>query len=100
MAFGLDTTGFTKKKLSDIITEIENDLEAKIGPFNKDPEGPIGQLIGVFADREASIWDLAEDSYLAKYLNSAEGVQLDAVASLIGIERQGETASTAFLIVP
>lgn len=98
MAFGLDSTGFTKKKLSDILTEIETDLTEKLGPIDTSPESVFGQIIGVFADREASIWDLAEESYMAKYVNSADGSQLDAVASIVGITRQGATASTSYLM--
>jgi len=99
MAFGLGPDGFTKKKLSDIRSEIQAQLTESLGPIDTSPESTFGQIIDVLAEREALIWDLAEQVWLAFYLPSAQGVNLDAVASIVGLTRQAATNSTSFLMM-
>jgi len=94
MAFGLNSDGFTRKRLSDIKGEIEDALRQRFGNFiNLLPQSVFGNLVGVFADREAEIWELAEDVYNSQYPDTAEGVSLDNVAAITGIVRQPATKS-------
>ena len=95
MAFGLSTEGFSRKRLDDIKGEIEQALRQKFGNFiNLLPQSVFGQLVGVFADREAELWEMAEDVYNSQYPDTAEGVSLDNVCALSGIVRQPATKST------
>lgn len=95
MAFGLDATGFTKKRLADIKTEIENEVRVKLGSnVARLPSQVVSQLIGVFADREASLWEQLEHVYNANYPDTAEGVNLDNVVALTGHVRQPAVKST------
>lgn len=94
MAFGLSSTGFERKRLADIKQEIEDDLRATFGPYiNTLPASVFGQLIGVIAERESSIWELSEDVYNSQYPDTAEGASLDNVVALTGLTRQPATYS-------
>lgn len=91
---GLTDAGFELKRLSDIKTEIEEKLRAELGSsLNLLPESVFGQIISVFADREASVWEVAEDVYNSAYPDTASGVSLDNVVALTGITRQPAIAS-------
>lgn len=86
--YGVSTEGFRKKRLSDIKTEIENDLKTLLGNnINLLPSSVFSQLIGVYAERESALWELAEQVYNSQYPNSADSVNLDNVMSLLGVVR-------------
>jgi len=94
MAFGLSSQGFKLKRLDTVKTEIEDKLRSLLGPgINLEPESVFGQLVGVFADREALLWEQLQALYNAQYPDTAEGVQLDLAASLVGVTRRAATRS-------
>ncbi|MCK5615309.1 baseplate J/gp47 family protein [Candidatus Pacearchaeota archaeon] len=85
---GLDANGLTIKRLADIKTEIEASLRNTFGnQINTLPQSVIGQLIGVFSEREALIWELVEAIYGSQYPDSAEGVSLDDVGAITSFTR-------------
>ena len=87
MAFGLSATGLEIKRLADIKPEIEDVLRQRLGnSINLLPETVFGQIVGIFSDREAEIWELIEDVYHSQYPDDAEGVSLYNAAALNGIE--------------
>lgn len=94
MAFGLDATGFTKKRLEDLKTEIEGDYQSAFANIDIDELGPAGQLIGIQSKLLADLWDLAEALYNSQYPTSASGVSLDNTSDLVGIQRLGATKSS------
>ncbi len=88
MTFGLTPQGFVKKRLADIRVEIENEVRAVFGnQINLTPQSVFSQFIGILAERESSLWELAEDTYNSQYPDTAEGVALDNIASISGIIR-------------
>lgn len=88
MAFGLTSTGFAIKTLAVIKDEIDAALKAALGKqINTLPEGVYGQLIGIYAERESLVWELAEAVYNSQYPDTAEGVSLDNVGALTGVAR-------------
>lgn len=94
MAFGLSETGFERKRLDDIKTEIEAELRVVFGPYiNLLPQGVFGQLVGIFAERESLIWELGEDVYNSQYPDTASGAALDNVVAITGIVRKEATES-------
>jgi uncharacterized phage protein gp47/JayE len=97
MAFGLTADGFVRKRLEDIITDIEESIFSTFGPVDTGPDSAFGQLIGIVAERESTLWELAEGIYLGLYPASAEGVQLDNVAQLTGLTRIDAAKSTAIV---
>ena len=96
MAFGITISGFVRKRLADSKSELENLFKVKFGQYiNLLPASIFAQLIGIMADREQEIWELAEDVYNSQYPDTAEGVSLDNVASITGLTRKGTAKSRA-----
>ena len=94
MAGGIGPTGFTKKTLEEILSEIETDERATIDPaLNQQPTAPVGQLNGVFSRKAAELWELAETVYNAFNSGAAEGAQADNVAALTGTVRKSARKS-------
>ncbi len=94
---GLTSTGFDIKRLDEIEAEIITAVEAAFGPINQNDDGFLRQLIGIFSEREALLWELAQALYGAYYPSAAEGVPLDNVAELVGITRIAAAKSTAVI---
>jgi uncharacterized phage protein gp47/JayE len=90
MSFGLTSTGFKRKRLADIKTEIEDSLKLTLGQnINLLSQSLLSQFVGIFAEREALLWELAENTYNSQYPDTAEGTALDNVSSLSGVTRLG-----------
>jgi uncharacterized phage protein gp47/JayE len=96
MSFGLLPTGFVAKTLSDIQTELETTFREQLGEnINLNPEESVlGVLVGILAEREALLWDLAQAVYSASDPNQATGSALDAVCALTGTIRLDAAPST------
>ncbi len=96
MAFGLNDSGFNIKRLEDIKLEIEADLRGSLGEgINLEDNAPLGQIVGIFAEREALLWELAEAVYNSQFPDSAEGVSLDNSNALVNVPRLGAVKSIA-----
>lgn len=94
MAYGIQAEGFVAKRLVDIKAEIEQDLKDALGNnLNLLPESIFGQIIGIVAERESLLWELAEDVYNSQYPDTAFNAQLDLVCSIVGITRKTATKS-------
>jgi uncharacterized phage protein gp47/JayE len=90
--FFLDADGFHKKTFEELKGEYEVDFQGIFGDdIDLEPEGPFGQLVGMLAQRDANIWDGAEEIYNSRNPNSAEGVSLDNICAETGIIRQDAT---------
>lgn len=95
MAYGLDENGFTRKRLQDIRSDINEEFISVFGDVDVSDESVLGQIAGVLAEPLAELWELMELIYLSQAPASADGVQLDNVASYLGITRLAATATTA-----
>ena len=87
MTFGLTPQGFNKKRLADEKASEENALIAEFGDINVQPQSVFGQFVGVMSKAFADVWENMEDLHLSQYPSSAEGVSLDYVVALNGIQR-------------
>lgn len=94
---GLTATGFEAKRLTEIEAEIFTAVEAAFGPINRNDDGFLRQLIGIFSEREAELWELLSALYGSYYPSAAESVALDNVAELAGLERIAAAKSTAVI---
>lgn len=95
MSFGLTAQGLKIKRLNDILTEKRIRYKAKFGEnFDVSDESPAGQIIAIEAEREASLWELAQGVYNSKYRATAEGASLDNVLALTGSSRRNASYST------
>ena len=97
MSYGLTAAGLVRKRLQDIRADIRTNLEAVFGPINDGDGSTFDKLIGPFAESLESVWELIEDVYFGVYAASAEGVQLDNVAQLVGLSRIAAGNGTSIL---
>jgi uncharacterized phage protein gp47/JayE len=87
MSYGLTIDGFVKKRLQDIRPDLRTELESTFGPINDGDGSVFDKVLGPISEAIAATWDLAEAVYFGLYPASAEGVQLDNVAQLVGLAR-------------
>lgn len=97
MAFGVTDAGFVRKRQEDILESMVASLEAAIGPINQNADSVIMQILTPAAEEIALAWEAGEGSYLGLYPATAEGVQLDYVATLKNLMRIAAAKSTAVI---
>lgn len=92
--YGVTLQGFVRKRLPDIKAEIDQSIRDQFGDDAvSDPDGAFGRLSGMLAEREALLWELAQDVYDSQYRGTAEGVSLDNALELVGNKRLDEDFS-------
>jgi uncharacterized phage protein gp47/JayE len=87
--------GFIAKSFTQIKSEIEDSLIDGLGEVNLVAPSVFANIVSVFAEREANLWELLEAVYSAGVPNTAEGYSLDAVCALNGVKRLEATYSIA-----
>jgi uncharacterized phage protein gp47/JayE len=98
--YGIQVTGFSRMRLPEIRQTIINDLNARTGvTFETRPDSITGQFIDTFAEREATLWELAEAVYHAMYPISAVGTNLDHAVSFSGVRRMFAEKSSVLAIM-
>jgi len=91
---GLTSTGFLKKTLAEIKAELEDAWKLAFGNQVNLTAGSVNAtIIGIIAEREALIWDLAEGVYQSQYPNTAEGTSLANVGAITNSAPRGATNS-------
>jgi uncharacterized phage protein gp47/JayE len=96
-AYGVLPSGFSRMRLPEIRQAIIDSLQQTTGlTFETRPDSITGQFINVFAEREATLWELAESVYHAMYPISATGVNLDHSVSFAGVRRLFAQRSTVW----
>lgn len=89
-------TGFQKKTLSEIKSELEIQFQEIFGnDIDLDESGPFGQMIGIQAKGKAELWDALEEIYSCRNPLQATGICLDMIVAENNITRQAATATTA-----
>lgn len=101
MAFGVTSAGFVKKTLSDLLDELAVALREALGQpgLNTGSDSAIGQILGVFGERLAELWELGESLDGALDLDTASGEALDNLALIVGRARlPASNASTTLTV--
>ena len=94
----LTSQGFTRTRLDERLTALQEAMRAIFGPtLNLDPDTMDGQALGVFAESQSNLDQLAEDVYHSFNPQSATGVALSRLVQLNGIRRIEGTYSTVAL---
>lgn len=97
---GLSPLGFEVKRLQEIREDLLAALRAEFGAdILTGSDSAFGRLAGIFAERYAELWELAQDDYSAKYPASADGVGLDNVLDLNGLRRLEADFSRAWQVL-
>lgn len=100
MDYGVTVTGFVKKPLEVCRAELEAAIKEQFGDESDvSAASPFGQLIGIFAEREADLWEGMELVYLSQYPDTAAGVPLVDVCSITGTVPEAPTKSTVTVTV-
>ena len=95
MAFGLDTTGFTKKRLSDVITSLNAAYKSAYGEsFIVSTDSAPGKQIGIHADEISLLWEGLQAVWDGLDVDSATGVAQDRLYALVGLTRLRSQPST------
>lgn len=93
---GVTPTGFEKKLLSDLISEVETEVRAQVdAKFLLTSDSASGQITRTTLAKIAEVWEVAEGVYAALNRSTALDDALDAAGALIGVPRVGDAASTA-----
>lgn len=95
---GLTDQGFNRKRLDEILTDINSDTAAVFGEnFDVDPDSPQGQQNGLLSGSFADLWEIAEAAYNAFRPTAAVKASLSELVQLNNITRQAATPSTVSL---
>ncbi len=95
--YGVLPSGFSRIRMPEIRQSIIDALTQSLGiVFETRPDSITGQFIDVFAEREATMWELAEAVYFAMYPISATGINLDHSVSFAGVRRLFAEKSSAW----
>lgn len=95
MTYGLTTEGFNRKRLADILEELKASFRSTFGDdILVEGDSVCGQIIGIVAEREAEVWELAEAVYFSAFPDTATGVSLANAGMLTGHAPLKELHST------
>lgn len=98
-SYQLTADGLSVPRESEIVSELQAAFSAAFGAeLNVDvtnPDSIAGRLIGILAEREAAIGELAQAVYASRRRSGAVGEALDVLAELRGIDRNGATRTSA-----
>ncbi len=95
----LTSTGFALKRQTQFIAELQERFRdvfgADINVDTLNPDSVGGQLIGIFSERFALLYEMAQALYDAGDPSAAEGIALDHLANILGISRKAATSTIA-----
>lgn len=92
----LTSQGFTRSRLDERLAALQVAVQAIFGTdINLDPDSVDGQTLGIFAESQSNLDQLAEDVYHSFNPQSATGLALSRLVQLNGIRRIEGTYSTA-----
>lgn len=88
--YGVTNEGFVIKRMDKILEEVHADLTEGFGFDTRlNPQSFIGVLVTTFGSQIADLWEVAQESYYAKYPTTATGINLDNAVQYSGIRRKG-----------
>jgi uncharacterized phage protein gp47/JayE len=91
---GLTTTGFVPKTIEEIKAEIAAEMLATVdAALDLSADQSMGQAVGIFAQREAKLWELLAVAYGGADPRDAEDFLLDGVCAITGTTRRPATKS-------
>lgn len=86
--YGVTATGFVAKPAADIRAELEAQFRTTFGNgIDLTPDSVFAQLIGIFSDRLADLWQAGQVLYTNAFPDGASGVALDQICALTGVSR-------------
>lgn len=93
---GVTPEGFEAKTTEDLVAELEAALRTQLGAsIDLSASSVLGQLVGIFANRYAELWETAEVIANATNPDTATGTALEALCALTGVTREPAAPSSA-----
>lgn len=93
--FGVTPSGFVLKRLDNILGELQTALQTALGSgIDLSPDTPLGQIIGILAEREAKVWELAQAVNQNFDPDFAEGLNQDNLYAINNELRLPAVSST------
>ncbi|MDD3039584.1 baseplate J/gp47 family protein [Bacteroides sp.] len=92
---GVTNTGFVTKSFATILTDIQSRLQSLFGAdIDLTPGSPMRVISELYALELAKVWTELKNVYDMGFILTATGSSLNALAALVGIERDLGTAAT------
>ena len=92
---GVTPEGFEAKTTEDLVAELEAALQTQLGAsIDLSASSVLGQLVGIFADRYAELWEAAEVIANATNPDTATGTALETLCALTGVTREPAAPSS------
>ncbi|RDB37396.1 MAG: hypothetical protein DCC88_00275 [Spirobacillus cienkowskii] len=96
--YGLTKSGFVKKDFVTCYSEIIETFKNKINQnIDASPSSVFGNIIAIFSEREALMWEALQELSTSVNPNYATGIPLQNIISINGITKQEATASRVIL---
>lgn len=102
---GLSATGFSVKRLTDIISSLKASANTEFSGFltggdvlDTSDNSVLGRWIKIIAEPLAELWETSQQVYSSFDINQATGVSLEELCALGGVIRNTATASQALLV--
>lgn len=93
--YGVTEAGFVGKPYSAILADLQEGARTRLGPdIDLTDTSPLQQFLQDVAAEMGGLWEVAEASYYAAYVQYATGANLDETVRLIGIVRTPATRAT------
>jgi len=92
---GLSSSGFYRKRLNEIISDLEDALKLAFGDnIDLSAQSGFGQFVGIMSEQLADEWQSQENIYNSQYPSTAQGNQLSNVVMYNGLTRLAASYST------
>ncbi len=86
---GLTLTGFIAPTVEEIVTDINTQVLTNIDAgLDLSPDQPIGQIIGIVAEKIAEVYEVVATVYNSMNPDAADGQLLDNVSAITGTRRR------------
>lgn len=97
---GVDANGLTIKRLSEVLDSLRSRARTKWGnTVNLADDSLLGELFVLVGDEYADLWEGTQGVYNAAYPVTAEGVNLDNVADIVGVQRLSAQSSVVDMVI-
>ncbi len=97
---GVTSAGFVLPTLEEIQADLNTKILATVDPgLDLSPNTPMGQIVTIFAEKLAEVWELGQVAYNAFNPDAAESFLLDALSALTGTLRLAADASMVTCVV-
>lgn len=98
MSYGLNSYGFSRPTLSQIIQDVKDSFLTTYGSnINVQENSYLDKFLTILANRESDVWEVLEDVYYSQTLSGAEAKYLDDILNQRGIFRKTKAYALGYV---